>query len=146
MPPVVQTVLSATNPRPTTALRKFRTMKAPVAKSDAAAVLTAAEMIDGLVIHTISTGRTLTTPTGAEISTGWVAYTGAVPKVGDFFELTVQTVGTGADDISTLTAGATGVTVTGKATVGPDIADAGPPHGTFRCRNTATDTWICYRI
>lgn len=136
----------ATNPRPILSQQVFKTMKAPVAKTDGAATLTAAEMINGLCIHTVSTGRTLTTPTGAELSTGWTALTGAVPNVGDSFDFSVQTVGTGADDISTLTAGASGVTITGKATVGPDIADAGPPHGTFRARCTAADTWVVYRI
>lgn len=119
----------------------FQKQTAPVAKTDGAATLTAAEMISGIVVHTVSTGRTLTTPTGAEISAGCPTDL----AVGDSFDVSVITVGTGADDISTLTAGDGGVTFVGNVTVGPD-ASTFNGYGTFRFRNTGTGTWIGYRI
>lgn len=119
----------------------FKKQAAPVAKADSAGVLTAAEMIGGIVVHTVSTGRTLTTPTGAQISAGCPTDL----AVGDSFDLSVITVGTGADDISTLTAGDANVTFVGNVTVGPDSA-TNNGYGTWRFRNTGTSTWIGYRI
>lgn len=112
---------------------------APVAEADADGSLTAAEMINGICVHTVSTGRTMTTPTGAALSA-------AIPNlaVGDSFEFTLITVGTGADDISTLTAGDGAVTFVGKVTVGPDTA-AIANYGTWRFRNTGAGTWVGYR-
>lgn len=119
----------------------FEQRAAAVAKTDAAEVLTAAEMINGIVVHTVSTGRTLTTPTGAQISAGCPADL----AVGDCFYLHVITVGTGADDISTLTAGDGNVTFVGRVTVGPDAANNNG-YGTFLFRNTASNTWVGYRV
>lgn len=121
-------------------IARFR-QKAAVAKADAAAVLTAGEMINGLVVHTISTGRTLTTPTGAAISAGFPT----TPVLGDSFFTYVITVGTGADDIATLTAGDGNVTFVGKVTVGPDTA-AISASAIFLFRCTAADTWVGYRV
>lgn len=119
----------------------FEQHAAVVELADGNQTLTAAQMINGIVQHTVTTGATLTTPTGAEISAGCPA----ALAVGDCFKLHVITIGTGADDISTLTAGASGVTLVGKATVGPDTA-AIAAYGTWLFRNTAADTWIGYRI
>lgn len=114
---------------------------APVAEADANGSITAAEMINGIVVHTVSTGRTLTTPTGAAISAGCPA----ALAVGDAFYLRVITVGTGADDISTLTAGDGNVTFVGNVTVGPDSA-TNNGYGTWIFRNTGTSTWVGYRV
>ena len=122
--------------------RIFPQQIAPVSKGDANASFTAAEGINGIIVHTVSTGRTLTTPTGAQLS----AAMGAALAVGDSFALHVITVGTGADDISTLTAGDGNVTFVGKVTVGPDIAESGPPHGSWIFRNTGANTWVGYRV
>lgn len=119
----------------------FQKQSAPTAKGDSAGVLTAGEMINGIVVHTVSTGRTLTTPTGAAISAGCPAGL----AVGDSFDLHVITVGTGSDDISTLTAGDGNVTFVGNVTVGPDSSTFNG-YGTFRFRNTGTSTWVGYRI
>lgn len=119
----------------------FQQRAAVVAKGDSNETLTAAEMINGIVQHTVSTGRTLTTPTGANISAG-------IPgelAVGDCFYLHVITVGTGADDISTLTAGDGNVTFVGRVTIGPDAVNNNG-YGTFLFRNTAANTWIGYRV
>lgn len=119
----------------------FEQRAAQVDKADADVSMTAAEMINGIVVHTVSTGRTLTTPTGAAISAGCPASL----AVGDCFYLNVITVGTGADDISTLTAGDGAVTFVGKVTVGPNTA-AISPAGTFLFRCTASNTWVGYRV
>jgi len=119
----------------------FRKQAAPGAGSDQAEVLTAAMMINGIFVHTITTGRTLTTPTGAAISAGCPTDL----AVGDSFDFSVITVGTGADDISTLTAGDGGVTFVGNVTVGPD-ASTFNGYGTWRFRNTGAGTWVGYRI
>jgi hypothetical protein len=98
-------------------------------------------MINGIVVHTVTTGRTLTTPTGAAI-------TAACPStlaVGDTFRLHVITVGTGADDISTLTAGDGDVTFVGNVTVGPD-ASTFNGYGTFLFRYSGSNAWIGYRV
>lgn len=114
------------------------------AGTDQNETLTAATMINAIFVHTIATGRTLTTPTGAQISAGCPTDL----AVGDSFLFHLITVGTGADDIVTLTAGASGVTLVGPATVGPDIqaTEGLNAYGTWLFRNSAADTWIGYRI
>lgn len=120
------------------------TQEVAVAIGDAAGVLTAAEMINGIVVHSAATGRTLTTPTGAAISAGFPR--GA--PIGTAFRLSVIVPGTGADDISTLTAGDGNVTFVGPVTVGPNIQATEGLNGygswIFRC--TAADTWVGYRV
>lgn len=147
MPPTIQTVLSATNPRPNTALGTFKRQAAPTAKADGAETVTAAQMFNGIVEFTVTTGRTLTTPTGAALTAGYLAATGAAPKVGDAFEFTLITIGTGADDIATLTAGDGDVTFVGPVTVGPNIqaTEGLNSYGTWIFRNTGTNTWVGYR-
>jgi hypothetical protein len=120
----------------------FRQQTAATAKSDGDETITAAQMINGIVVFTITTGRSLTTPTGAAILAGCPADL----AVGDSFDLTVITVGTGADDIATLTAGDGDVTFVGKVTVGPNIAEGGPDHGTWRFRYTGANAFVGYRI
>lgn len=120
----------------------FKSQPAATAEADGNQAVAAADMINGICVHTVTTGRTLTTPTGAQI-------TAACPAdlaVGDSFDFTVITVGTGADDISTLTAGDADVTFVGKVTVGPDIAEGGPAFGTWRFRYSGTNAWVGYRI
>ena len=118
----------------------WKQQTAPGAGADQAEVLTAAQMIGGIYVHTISTGRTLTTPTGAAITAGCPAEI----ATGDSFEFTVITVGTGADDISTLTAGDGNVTFVGNVTVGPD-ASTFNGYGTWVFRKTGASTWVGYR-
>lgn len=120
---------------------QFRKQAAPGAGTDQNETLTAAQMINGIYVHTIAQARTLTTPTGAAISAGCPTDL----AVGDSFDFTVITVGTGADDISTLTAGDGNVTFVGKVTVGPDTAPIAA-YGTWRFRNTGADTWVGYRV
>jgi hypothetical protein len=119
----------------------FQKYAAPGAGADQAEILTAAQMINGIYVHTITTGRTLTTPSGADITAGCPA----AATTGDSFLFHLITVGTGADDIVTLTAGDGNVTFVGKVTVGPDTA-AIAAYGTFLFRKTGASTWVGYRI
>jgi hypothetical protein len=120
---------------------QFRKQAAAVAKGDGAQTITGAQIIGGICVQTITGASTLTTPTGALISA-------ACPTdlaVGDSFDFTLITIGAGADDISTLTAGDGAVTFVGDVTVGPGAAGT-TSAGTFRFRNTGAGTWVGYRI
>jgi len=119
----------------------FSQQTAASAEADGAQAITASQMINGIVVHTVTTGRTLTTPTGAVI-------TAACPSslaAGDTFRLHVVTIGTGADDISTLTAGDGDVTFVGNVTVGPD-ASTFNGYGTFLFRYSGSNAWVGYRV
>jgi hypothetical protein len=121
--------------------KAFFQQTAASAEADGAQAITAGQMINGIVVHTVTTGRTLTTPTGAAI-------TAACPSdlaVGDAFRLHVITVGTGADDISTLTAGDGDVTFVGNVTVGPD-ASTFNGYGTWIFRYSGSNAWVGYRV
>lgn len=122
----------------------FRQQTAATAKADGNQSVTAAQMINGIVVFTITTGRTLTTPTGAALVAGCPADLAA----GDSFDFTLITVGTGSDDIATLTAGDGDVTFVGQVTVGPDIAatEGLNNFGTWRFRYAGTNAWVGYRI
>ena len=110
-----------------------------VAATDAATVQTAAQLSGaGRVVYTMtpSTGRTLTTPTGAQLGAGFTD-----EAVGTSFEFTVVNVAAATHAI-TLTAGASGVTllgVAGMATV------AAASSATFVGVFTAADTVSIYR-
>jgi hypothetical protein len=119
----------------------FRKQSAQVDKADGAETITAAQMINGIVVFTVTTGRTLTTPTGAAILAGCPTDIAA----GDSFDLTVITVGSGADDIATLTAGDADVTFVGNVTVGPDSSTFNG-YGTWRFRYTGANAFVGYRI
>jgi len=123
----------------------WRNQAAPVTKSGAAAV-TMAEMLVGIVQHTATTGVALTTPTGAAMSAGALVNNKEF-SVGDSFDMSLQVVGVGADDIVTLTAGDANVTFSGSVTVGgADPAGGVGAVGVFRFRNSGTNTWVGYRI
>lgn len=120
---------------------QFRKQAAQVDKADGNQSLTGAQLIGGICVHTVTTGRTLTTPTGAALAA-------ACPTdlaVGDSFDFTLITIGAGADDISTLTPGDGNITIVGEATVGPSGSTFNN-FGTFRFRYTAANTWVAYRI
>jgi len=120
---------------------QFRKQAAQIDKADGNQSVTGAQIIGGICVHTVTTGRTLTTPTGAEI-------TAACPTdvaTGDSFDFTLITVGAGGDDISTLTAGDGNVTIVGEPTVGPSGSGLNC-YGTFRFRKTGASTWVAYRI
>jgi hypothetical protein len=120
---------------------QFRKQAAQVDKADGAESITAAQMINGIIVFTVTTGRTLTTPTGAAI----LAACPTDIAAGDSFDLTVITVGSGADDIATLTAGDADVTFVGNVTVGPD-ASTFNGYGTWRFRYTGANAFVGYRV
>jgi len=119
----------------------FFAQDAPTAEADGNQAIAAADFVNGIVVHTVTTGRTLTTPTGAQIA----AVLPAGVTIGDAFRLHVITIGTGADDISTLTAGDGNVTFVGNVTVGPD-ASTFNGYGTWIFRMTGATSFVGYRV
>jgi hypothetical protein len=109
------------------------TSRAPATAVAAAYTLTAADFASGIISATSSGNYAITTPTGAQID---AILTNA--KVGSSFDLSV-THGS-ATNVITLTAGASGVTIVGLATV------TGITSGTWTFRKTAANTWSAYRI
>ena len=99
----------------------------------AAYTLTDTDFASGIISATSSGSYALTTPTGAQMD---AAFTNA--KIGSSFDLSL-THGS-ATNVITLTAGASGVTVVGLATV------TGITSGTWTFRKTGTGTWSAYRI
>jgi hypothetical protein len=121
----------------------WRQQVVSTAETDAANAVAAADMINGICVHTVSTGRALTTPTGAAL----LAVCPASIAAGDSFDFTVITVGTGADDISTLTAGDADITFVGPVTVGGTTGHGGSGDvGTWRFRYTGANAFVGYRI
>lgn len=118
----------------------FYPQAAPKADAgDAAQTITVAEMLAGIVSATPTTGRAVTTPTGTEMDAGFnVADIPA--NFGFDFSVQNRTAFAATDDILTLTAGASGMTITGSAVVSPGST------ARFRAVRTATNTWICYKL
>lgn len=89
--------------------------KTVVALADAAATLTAAQLIDnGIFTITPTVGRALTVATGAELAAAYpIKVNGNVP-VGESFEFTIVNL---AAQVVTLTTAASGTTLVGVATI-----------------------------
>lgn len=121
----------------------WRQQVVSTAEADGNQAVAAADMINGICVHTVTTGRTLTTPTGAEL----LAVCPADIAAGDSFDFTVITVGAGADDISTLTAGDGDITFVGPVTVGGTTGHGGTGDvATWRFRYTGANAFVGYRI
>lgn len=105
----------------------------------AAATLTAAQMLGGIIEATPAVAVTYTTLTGTLLS---AALPGTV-ATGDSFELTIINLGA-AGDIITM-AGGTDVTFVGSLTIDDAGADINSS-GLFRFRATGATTWIGYRV
>jgi len=107
-----------------------------VAATDAATTMTAAQLAGaGRVVYTMtpSTGRALTTPTGAELGAGFTD-----EAAGTSFEFTVVNVAAATHAI-TLTAGASGVTLGGVAGMATVAASSSATFiGVFTAANTVT--------
>lgn len=117
----------------------YKQSAATTDNADTPYTLTAAEMLGGISSMTPTTGRAVTTLTGAQIEAA-VSILGL--SADDAFEFSVQNRAAFAatDDILTLTAGASGVTVTGSAVISPGST------ARFRCRRTAVETYIIHKI
>jgi hypothetical protein len=114
--------------------------KRPVkAASDAATTLTAAESVNGVVTMTPSTGRALTTPTGADLK----SYIDGPLEVGTSFELTVVNAAAATHAI-TLTAAASGITL-GGASAMATVAAATSATYVFVCTAVGTPAFTAYR-
>lgn len=122
----------------------LRSQAAPETATDTA-TLTDAQMLAGIIEATPTAGAAYTVRTGAQLEQALRARNPGL-KTNDYFDLTIINLGATTLDI-TLTA-ATGITIVGNAVVRPG-ADSGTEQagqGTFRFRNTATDTFIAYRV
>jgi hypothetical protein len=98
------------------------------AQSGTAAI---AELLGGVYLHNSKTGAgTLTTPTGTEISAGIAGV-----ATGDTFDTLYVNYG---NQTVTLTAGASGVTITGTAAITTG------KNALLRFVCTGANTWICY--
>lgn len=110
------------------------TIKGLVALTDAAATLTAAQLVaKSIFTQTPTAARTLTTATGAQICAAIPSYSAGV-----CFEFTIVNLAPVTYAI-TLAAGASGVTITGSATI------AASSSGTFVVRIADIDTVVIYR-
>jgi hypothetical protein len=106
-----------------------------LAATDAATALTAAQSVNSIVTMTPTAGRAVTTASGPDI----IAELGnGEYRVGSSFEVTVVNLA-GATHAITFTANATGVTVTGLATVAANTS------ATFVGRVATSSTVIFYR-
>ena len=106
---------------------------------DAAQTITVAEMVAGIVSSTPAQARNVTTPTGAELDAG-LAFADVPATFGFDFSVQNRAAFAATDDILTLVAGASGVTVTGSAVVSPGST------ARFRCVRTGVETYIIYKI
>lgn len=109
------------------------------AASNEATTLTAAECVNGVVTMTPSTGRALTTPTGAELK----SYIGGPLEIGTAFELTVVNVAASTHAI-TLTAAASGITLGGVAAMAT-VAAASSATYVFVCTAVGTPAFTVFR-
>tara|TARA_R110000868_G_scaffold851_4_gene6433 strand:- start:3909 stop:4292 length:384 start_codon:yes stop_codon:yes gene_type:complete len=108
--------------------------RALLAATDAATTLTAAQSMGSIVTMTPTAGRAVTTPVAADI----IAELADGYRVGSCFEVTIVNLAPATHAI-TFTAGATGVTVTGLATVAANSST------TFIGRVASATTVIYYR-
>lgn len=109
------------------------------AATDAATTLTAAETVNGVVTMTPTTGRALTTPTGAVLKD----HIGGPLEIGSSFELTVVNVAASTHAI-TLTAAASGITLGGVAGMAT-VAAATSATYVFVCTAVGTPAFTVYR-
>lgn len=109
-------------------------IKGLVAVADQADTLTAAQLVaKSIFTQTPTAARTLTTATGAQICAALPAYSAGV-----CFEFTIVNLAAATHAI-TLAAGASGVTISGLATVAANTS------ATFVARIADTDTVVIYR-
>ncbi len=126
--------------RPTTLLPVMTKIDAPSA-STTGTTMTEAELTGGIHVKTPSAAQNWQVPLGTEIS----AVMGSNLAVGDSFDFYLINLG-GTGDIVTIITD-TGCTVVGYMGVHPaadGVTTATGAH--FRCRNTAADTWVLYRL
>lgn len=119
----------------------FFAQDAPVAKADGNRIIAGPDFVNKIIVHTVTAAATLTTPAGTQIA----ANMSSAAAVGDSFKLHVITIGAGADDISTLTAGDADVTLVGDVTVGPAAAGTNG-FATWIFRKTGATSFVGYRI
>jgi hypothetical protein len=87
----------------------------PVKTANAAVTLTAAELIEGLLLSVPVAAINVTTPTAAAIVAGLES-----PKVGTAFDFFIRNTSAGANTITLV--GGTGVTIVGTSTTAQNVA------------------------
>jgi hypothetical protein len=113
---------------------RHSTGKLLLAATDAATTLSAAQSVGSIVTMTPTAARAITTPIAADI----ITELGPQAKVGQTWEVSVVNLASATHAI-TFTAGATGVTVVGSATVSAATG------GTFTGRLASATTVVYYR-
>lgn len=114
------------------------------ATANAAGTVTAATLFAGIITVTQSTGATI----AVNLTPGATLDAAGEFAVGDSFEYTLINLSAAAADTATVTAG-TGHTIVGEPLVQASHSTTGEIYGTsatFRCRKTAADTFISYRV
>jgi hypothetical protein len=106
----------------------------PTAKTGDA-TLTVAELLTRIVTATSASAVALTLPTGTLTDAG---FAGGLAKVGESFEFCVINLGSSSGAV-TMTAG------TGHTYVGAAVVAIGTS-ARFRCRKTAANTFVTYRV
>jgi hypothetical protein len=109
-----------------------------------AATITAAQLLKGIITadHAFGATQAYTLPTGADLDDSLTSF--MINNAS--FDFTIINVSAAVLDTITLTA-SVGITIVGQALVESAHVDSEfPSSGTFRCRKTAADTFVVYRI
>jgi len=109
-----------------------------------AATITAANLLKGIITgtHTVGATQAYTLPTGTLLDAELTSF--IINNAS--FDFTIINLSAALADTITLTA-STGITIVGQAVVDSAHADSEFPNsGTFRCRKTAANTFVVYRI
>jgi hypothetical protein len=132
-----------TDKNPRSILRGSRRQGAPTAMTTAATI-SVAGMLGGIITATHAAGATAayTLPTGTVMD----AADPADFEANESFDVTIINLSTAAADTVTLTA-ASGFTIVGDPIVqSAHVSSTRSNSGTFRCRKTAANTYVAYRI
>ena len=119
----------------------FKTSLDPTAMTNTAAIIPLA-LIGGLIVGTPTAAAAYTVPTGTELDAKMTSF--MINNA--YFDFSIINVATGDGYDITLTAN-TGITIVGEALV--ESTHNNSSHfssGWFRCRKTAANTFIIYRL
>ena len=120
----------------------FRYQGAPATMADTG-LLTAAQLLTGIILGTPTAAAAYTLPTGALLDAALTSFMTDYAS----FDFSIINLSATDDDIITLTA-SDGITIVGSPYVNANEFEASYYRntGVFRCRKTADDTFVVYRI
>ena len=121
----------------------LKKQSAPVAMTTAATI-TVAALLGGLITGTHDEGsdQDYTLPSGSDLDDALTSF--MVNNAS--FDFTIINLSAALADTITLTA-STGISIVGQAIIDSAHADSEfPSSGTFRCRKTAANTFVVYRL